>query len=348
MIPVSESSVQLTENKTLENSDATSWQSLLKQSHIDAKALLSQLDLPESLLAGIEVGHSLFSLRVPQPYLDRIEKGNPSDPLLRQILPIAEEANLQPGYVTDPLEEKNSNPIPGLIHKYKSRVLLMGSGACAINCRYCFRRHFPYEDNGLSSERMDQIVGYLNQHPEINEVILSGGDPLATPDKRLQLLADKLASVSHLKRLRIHSRLPVVIPQRITDDLVDILASSRLKVIWVLHINHAQEIDTNLIDAVAKLTQKQMIVLNQSVILRGVNNSVKALSNLSERLFDADILPYYLHAFDPIQGASHFDVTDDDVIKLWQSLQKELPGFLLPRLVREIPNRPSKTLLGLQ
>lgn len=345
MIPVYESPVQLPADKTHENTLDSNWQTLLKESLIPVAELISYLKLPAECLPGAESGHKLFDLRVPKPYLERIEKGNPQDPLLLQVLPVQQETIKVSGYVTDPLEEAESNPIPGLIHKYKSRVLLVGSGACAINCRYCFRRHFPYADNGLSNERIDQVVAYLKQQPDVNEVILSGGDPLATSDKRLEVLIGKLSDVPHLKRLRIHSRLPVVIPQRISDELVEILSQSRFKVIWVLHINHANEIDQSVAEVVQKLSHRKMTVLNQSVILKGVNDSVEALTELSEALFDAGVLPYYLHAFDPVQGASHFDVPDDRAIQLWQEMQKELPGFLVPRLVREKPGELSKTLL---
>ena len=345
MIPVSESSVQFPADKTHENTTDSDWQTLLKESLISAAELVSHLELPEECLPGAESGHKLFELRAPKPYLERIEKGNPKDPLLLQILPVQQESTQVTGYATDPLEEAESNPMPGLIHKYKSRALLVGSGACAINCRYCFRRHFPYADNGLSNERIDQVVTYLKQQPDVNEVILSGGDPLATSDKRLEALISKLSDVPHLKRLRIHSRLPVVIPQRVTDGLVTLLSESRLKVIWVLHINHGNEIDRVVADAVRKITDKGMMVLNQSVILKGVNDNSQTLVDLSEALFDADILPYYLHAFDPVQGASHFDVSDDKAIQLWKKMQKELPGFLVPKLTREEPGKASKTLL---
>ncbi len=345
MIPVSESPVQFTANKTHEKPVESDWQTLMKGSLISATELISYLELPKSFLPGAESGHQLFELRAPKPYLDRIEKGNPNDPLLLQILPMQQESLKVPGYITDPLEEMDSNPIPGLIHKYKSRVLLVGSGACAINCRYCFRRHFPYQDNGLSNDRIDQVIRYLQAKKEVNEVILSGGDPLATPDRRLQQLVEQLAAVPHIKRLRIHTRLPVVIPQRITDQLVSLLSQSRLKVVWVLHINHSNEIDHQVAAAVSKLKENRMTVLNQSVILKGVNDSVQVLKDLSESLFDAGILPYYLHAFDPVQGASHFDVPDHQLIKLWRELQGQLPGFLVPKLTREEPGKTSKTLL---
>lgn len=346
MIPVSESSVQLPADKTHENSMQNSWQTLLKESRITPEALIKELELPETYLEGAKAGDQLFSLRVPKPYRDRIQKSNPNDPLLMQVLPLQQETLNIPGYVLDPLEESDSNPIPGLIHKYKSRVLLVGSGACAINCRYCFRRHFPYADNGLSNEGIEQVVEYLLAKPDINEVILSGGDPLATPDNRLEHLVNRLSTVPHLKRLRIHTRLPVVIPQRITEKLIALLTESRLKIIWVLHINHANEIDTAVKNTVKKLTERGMTMLNQSVILKGVNDSVEVLSQLSETLFETGILPYYLHAFDPVQGASHFDVGDQQALELWHELQKELPGFLVPKLVREEPGKASKTLIS--
>ncbi|MAC46123.1 MAG: EF-P beta-lysylation protein EpmB [Oceanospirillum sp.] len=342
MIPVSSSSVQLPTQKT---SADTPWQQLFSESLLTPEQLVQRLALPETLLTEIKQANELFQLRVPEPYLDRIKKGDINDPLLKQVLPLGLEAVQTPGYVTDPLQEKDSNPIPGLVHKYKSRVLLITAGACAINCRYCFRRHFEYQDNAISSERLEQISSYLMQHPEINEVILSGGDPLATSDYRLQKIVSKLESIPHIKRLRIHTRLPVVIPQRVTEQLVSLLKGSRLKTVWVLHINHPQEIDDQVTRVSRNLKDNGMLVLNQSVILRGINDNMTILAALSEALFEADILPYYLHTFDPVTGAAHFNVSDQEAIKLWQALQAELPGFLLPKLVREIPGKPSKTLL---
>lgn len=342
MIPVSSSSVQLPTQKT---SADTPWQQLFSESLLTPEQLVQQLALPEALLTEIKQASELFQLRVPTPYLNRIKKGDINDPLLKQVLPLGLEAIQTPGYVTDPLQEKDSNPIPGLVHKYKSRVLLITAGACAVNCRYCFRRHFEYQDNAISSERLEQISHYLAQHPEINEVILSGGDPLATSDHRLQQIVNTLEAIPHIKRLRIHTRLPVVIPQRITPELIDILSITRLKTIWVLHINHPQEIDPCVQQACQRLKQAGMAILNQSVILRGINDNVEILTELSEALFDADIQPYYLHAFDPVTGAAHFNVSDEEAIELWQALQAELPGFLLPKLVREIPGKKSKTLL---
>ena len=342
MIPVSSSSVQLHEQKTPAKE---CWQQLFSNSLLTPEQLISRLELPKNLLPEIQQAHKLFQLRVPEPYLQRIKKGELNDPLLKQILPLGLEARQTPGYIEDPLEERNSNPIAGLVHKYKSRVLLITSGACAINCRYCFRRHFDYQDNALSQERIDQVVNYLHQDKNINEVILSGGDPLATSDQRLNLLLEKIASVPHIKRLRIHTRLPVVIPQRITDKLLESLSQSRLKIVWVLHINHAQEIDLDLQQACQRIKQAGMLLLNQSVLLKGINDSIESLVDLSEALFNTDIQPYYLHVFDPVAGAAHFNIPDKEAILLWKKLQAELPGFLLPKLVREIPGESSKSLL---
>ena len=343
MIPVSSSSVQFPAQKSHMN---RSWQQLFSESVLSPEQLIERLQLPPESLSDLISGNRLFQLRVPEPYLNRIIPGDITDPLLLQVMPQIAETIATSGYVTDPLQEKSNNPVPGLIHKYKSRILLITSGACAVNCRYCFRRHFDYQDNALSKERIQQVQDYIQQDTHINEVILSGGDPLATSDLRLKQLLDNLAQVPHLKRIRIHTRFPVVIPQRITDELVEILTASRLKVVWVFHINHPQEIDSLLIEATEKLVQAGMPVLNQSVLLKKVNDSANILAELSESLFDAGIQPYYLHAFDPVQGASHFNVTDEQAISIWQALQKELPGFLLPRLVREIPGRSSKTILN--
>lgn len=323
------------------------WQQLLSHTIDDPAELLRLLELPDALLAPALAAAGDFPLRVPRPYLNRIRKGDPDDPLLRQVLPLGAERLQVPGYVTDPLAELAANHQDGLIHKYKGRVLLILTGACAINCRYCFRRHFPYDDNRLGPEQWQQVLAYLHQQPQVNEVIFSGGDPLATSDKRLARMIRDLAEIPHLSRIRVHSRLPVVIPQRVTDSLVEALTGTRLQSVMVLHANHANEIDTEVDLAVNRLKRAGLTMLNQSVLLRGVNDSVEALQALSERLFAAGVLPYYLFVLDAVAGAAHFDVSDDEAKALMQALQAELPGFLLPRLAREIPGRPSKTLLAL-
>jgi len=271
--------------------------------------------------------------------------GDPTDPLLRQVLPLGEEALPAPGYVTDPLQEAEHTPARGLIHKYAGRVLLITSPACAVNCRYCFRRHFPYGDNSPSRAQWEASLEHLRTDPSITEAILSGGDPLAASDRQLAWLVERLEAIPHLRRLRIHTRLPVVIPDRIDAALLDWLGKSRLQKVVVLHINHAQEIDPAVVDACARLKTAGVTLLNQSVLLRGVNDSVDALAALSERLFEAGVLPYYLHVLDPVAGAAHFDVPDGQARELVAGLREVLPGFLMPRLVREVPGEGSKTPL---
>ncbi|WP_060989683.1 EF-P beta-lysylation protein EpmB [Photobacterium leiognathi] len=288
----------------------------------------------------------LFALRVPLSFVDKMEIGNPYDPLLRQILPLAQEFEVHQGYSVDPLEEQQ-NEIPGLLHKYHNRVLLIVKGGCAVNCRYCFRRHFPYSDNKGNKRQWQQSLEYIAAHPEINEVILSGGDPLMAKDHELQWLIEHIAAIPHIKRLRIHSRLPVVIPNRITDALCQILAETRLQTILVTHINHANEIDDALKTAIQKLKQANVTLLNQGVLLKGVNDSVATLTDLSEALFDAGIQPYYLHVLDRVQGAAHFMVDDETARRLMAGLITKVSGYLVPKLTREIGGRASKTPLDL-
>ncbi len=332
---------------TLPVTQLEDWQQLLSHTIDDPAELLRLLELPAELLSPARAAAGDFALRVPVPYLKRIRKGDPDDPLLRQVLPLDAELLSVPGYVSDPLAEMAANHRDGLIHKYKGRVLLILTGACAINCRYCFRRHFPYDDNRLGPEQWQQVLTYLRQQPQVNEVIFSGGDPLATSDRRLARMVRDLAEIPHLRRVRVHTRLPVVIPQRVTDSLVDALTGTRLQCVMVLHANHANEIDLDVDLAVLQLKRAGVTMLNQSVLLRGVNDSVSALQALSERLFAAGVLPYYLFVLDAVAGAAHFDVSDDEARALMRALQAELPGFLLPRLAREIPGRPAKTLLAL-
>lgn len=321
------------------------WQDELRHAIHDPAELLRRLELPADLLAGAIAGDALFDLRVPEPYLARIEKGNANDPLLLQVLPVQQETLERDGYTSDPLEEKAHNPLPGLIHKYRHRVLLILSGACAINCRYCFRRHFAYQDNQLGKQQWQAILDYLAEHTDVEEVIFSGGDPLATPDGRLQRMITDLESIPHLERLRIHTRLPVVIPSRVTEQLISMLSTTRMHSIMVLHINHANEIDASVKAAVQRLKNSNITLLNQSVLLRGVNDSLTVQKTLSKTLFAAGILPYYLFLFDPVAGAAHFDLPEWQAKDLAARLQAELPGYLMPRLAVEIPGKASKTLL---
>lgn len=321
------------------------WQAQLAGAIRDPRELCRRLGLDERWLPGAEAGHALFEVRVPEAFLARMHRGDPDDPLLRQVLPLGEEARPTPGYVDDPLEEAAHTPAKGLIHKYHGRVLLITSPACAVNCRYCFRRHFPYAENSPSTAQWETSLDVLRDDPSITEAILSGGDPLATNDRRLAGMIQRLEDIPHLKRVRIHTRLPVVIPERIDANLLGWLEATRLQKVMVLHINHANEIDDAVIDACARLKQAGVTLLNQSVLLRGINDSIEALATLSERLFDAGVLPYYLHVLDPVTGAAHFDVPDAEARELVAGLRETLPGFLMPRLVREVPGENSKTPL---
>lgn len=323
----------------------TSWQEEMIGAIRDPKELIDYLALPEELLPEAITAHKLFGLRAPKPFLDRIVKGDPKDPLLMQVLPIGAEHTSSPGFSSDPLQEAASNPHKGLVHKYHGRVLLIVAPNCAVNCRYCFRRHFPYEDNNPSRQQWGEVFDYLRADSSINEVILSGGDPLASPDRQLQWMIDELANIEHLKRLRVHTRLPVVIPQRITEETLNWLTGSRLQSVMVLHINHPNEIDRHLGASIARLKQAGVTVLNQAVLLKGVNDNLTTQIALSEQLFDEGVLPYYLHLLDKVEGAAHFAVDDGAAIELHRQMQANLPGFLVPRLAREEPGALNKTLI---
>lgn len=322
------------------------WQAQLSGAIRDPRQLLAAVGLDDHWLEGAQNGHAAFEVRVPYAYLSRIRRGDPDDPLLRQVLPLGAETHAVRGYVTDPLEEADHTPAAGLIHKYATRVLMIASGACAINCRYCFRRHFPYGDHAVSKAQWTQTLDYLRSDPTLIEAILSGGDPLVSSDTRLAWLVGELERIPHLKRLRLHTRLPVVIPDRVDDAMLAWLESTRLQKVMVLHINHAHEIDDAVVNACERLKHAGVTLLNQSVLLRGVNDEVETLRALSERLFEAGVLPYYLHVLDPVAGAAHFDVPDQEAIELHDALRSLLPGFLLPRLVREIPGADAKTPLS--
>lgn len=330
------------------DSGEQSWQQLLSSSITSPDTLLRRLDLdPAQWRKGADLGHRLFSIRVPEPYADRMVRGNPDDPLLRQVLPTSDEGESLPGYLTDPLEESDAMATTGLIRKYQSRALLMVTGQCAINCRYCFRRHFPYDEHRLTPDDRSRILEFLASDPNINEVILSGGDPLVASDRLLSFWINSIAAIPHIRRLRIHTRLPVVIPQRVTADLLELLSNTRLQSVMVLHINHPGELDEPVKTAMGKLRNAGVTLLNQSVILKGVNDNADTLAALSERLFECHVLPYYLHAFDQVAGAHHFAVSDDSARGMVRELVARLPGFLVPRLVREVPDKPGKTPIDL-
>lgn len=307
---------------------------------------LLNIDADENLLAGREAKR-LFALRVPRAFVARMEKGNPNDPLLRQVLTSQEEFIAAPGFSTDPLEEQHS-VVPGLLHKYRNRALLLVKGGCAVNCRYCFRRHFPYADNQGNKRNWQAALDYVSAHPELDEIIFSGGDPLMAKDHELDWLLTQLESIPHIKRLRIHSRLPIVIPARITDTLVTRFERSSLKILLVNHINHANEIGVEFRAAMKHLRLAGVTLLNQSVLLRGVNDNAQTLANLSNALFDAGVMPYYLHVLDKVQGAAHFLISDDEAREIVRELLTLVSGYMVPKLAREIGGEPSKTPLDLQ
>ena len=331
--------------KIIPSVKSENWQEILSDLITDPKELLHILRLdinkkPVSLSA-----ISQFSLKVPRPFVEAMQQGNWSDPLLLQIWPSEEEEINLNEYTSDPLHEVEFNPVKGLLHKYQARVLLTAAPHCAIHCRYCFRRHFDYKSNTPSREDWSNSLDYIKADPSIQEVILSGGDPLAISDRQLIWLIQELESISHLKILRIHSRVPIVLPQRITPELVAILNESRFEVVIVVHCNHSQEISDNVKTAIEALRLSKITLLNQSVILAGINDEPGILKELSHTLFSLSILPYYLHLPDKVIGTSHFSVTSDKAIRVINSLRKELPGYLVPILVQEEPGASSKTRL---
>lgn len=318
------------------------WQLDLAQAISDPAELLRQLELDTALLGPARTASREFALRIPRAFVARMRKGDPNDPLLRQVLPIGEELVEAPGFSSDPVGDLTSRAAHGVLHKYYGRVLLITTGACAVNCRYCFRRHFPYGEENARSGQWQAALQYISSQPSVSEVILSGGDPLSLSDTVLAQLAEALQQIPHLRSLRIHSRQPIVLPSRVDDGLLGWLRTCRLRKVVVLHANHANEIDAAVARAVAGLHSAGATVFNQSVLLRGVNDSIEALATLSEALFSAGVIPYYLHLLDRVQGAAHFEVGEDQARELMRGLRARLPGYLVPRLVREMPGAASK------
>jgi len=317
------------------------WQEQLSRAvkSVDELLQLLQID-PE--LAKIRPLQSDFPLRVPHGFIQRMARGDSRDPLLLQVLPLAREADEVAGFERDPLDEVGTMPVPGLLHKYQGRALLTMTGACAIHCRYCFRRHFPYSDANPVTGHWQPTIKYLAQHPDITELILSGGDPLTLTNARLQSLTGQLENLTHLQTLRIHTRLPIVLPERIDNGLLSWIKSLTLKVVIVIHCNHPNEIDHSVTRALEKLAAAGVTLLNQSVLLRDINDSTATLARLSECLFSAGVLPYYLHQMDRVKGAAHFEVDVERAREIMTGLRAILPGYLLPRLVQEIPGMPGK------
>lgn len=332
-------------SRTATHCQIPEWQREMAQALTDPEQLLRSLDLPLSLLPGARAAARKFGLRVPLPYLELMRKGDPDDPLLRQILPIGDELCEAPGFSDDPVGDCKAAQGAGVISKYQGRSLLIANAACAVHCRFCFRRAFPYSAHLAARNNWRDALAILRKRADTSEVILSGGDPLVLDDAHLSRLIAALEAIPHLRRLRIHTRLPVVIPRRITPALIRLLGRTRLRMVLVLHFNHPRELDGE-VSAMLDRLRPVVTLLNQSVLLRGVNDDSGTLSRLSEHLFDTGVLPYYLHLLDHVQGAAHFLVTEDVAQRLMTELRFKLPGYLTPRLVKEQEGAPAKTLIA--
>ena len=318
------------------------WQREMARAIRDPAELLEALGLDADLLPAARRAAGRFPLLVTRGFLERMRHGDPDDPLLRQILPLNAELATQAGFVADPVGDLPATAAPGVLRKYRGRTLLIATSACAVNCRYCFRREYPYAGNHASRDGWRQALETIAADEDCDEVILSGGDPLMLSDRRLEALSDALDALPRIRRLRIHTRLPVVLPSRVDDGLIAWLSGLRCQAVMVLHSNHPNEIDPAVHSAAGRLRGAGVTLLNQSVLLRAVNDSPETLCALSESLFACGILPYYLHLLDPVKGAGHFDVPAAEATELVRAVRARLPGYLVPRLVRETPGAPSK------
>ncbi|WGS84928.1 EF-P beta-lysylation protein EpmB [Methylomonas sp. UP202] len=318
------------------------WQRSLADAFDSVDALLTYLELTPDELPILR-DYPAFPLKVPRGFAARMEPRNPNDPLLRQVLPLGAELHAYPGYSRDPVGDLHAIAAPGVIHKYAGRVLLVATGGCAVHCRYCFRRNFPYAEQQLSRSKLALALDYIAERPDIHEVILSGGDPLLLSDDKLFNLLTALAGIGHIRRLRIHSRIPIVLPERMTDTLLDYLSGLPVSIVLVVHANHANELSSDVGAILNRWRRRGITLLNQSVLLAGINDNVDALCNLSEKLFGFGILPYYLHLLDKAAGVGHFEVAEDTAKQLLQRMQRTLPGYLVPKLVKECAGEPNKT-----
>ncbi|HZX92181.1 MAG TPA: EF-P beta-lysylation protein EpmB [Rudaea sp.] len=330
------------------------WQELWREAVTDPRELLATLDLQafaDSLLPAMDSpqrprsSDTGFPLRVPRGFIARMRSGDPNDPLLLQVLPQARELGEAPGFTRDAVGDLAARTANGVLHKYEGRALLVATGSCAVHCRYCFRRHFPYAEQTAAAAGWTEAVAHVQADESIAEVILSGGDPLSLATAKLAELTTALAPVRHLRRLRIHTRLPVVLPERVDEEFSRWLGALPWPTAIVLHANHANELDASVAAACVRLRDSGALLLNQSVLLRGVNDDSSVLAELSERLFDCGVLPYYLHQLDRVSGAAHFEVDDARARNLLDELRARLPGYLVPRLVREIAGARAKTPL---
>lgn len=321
------------------------WQQALRQAFDKPAELLAFLELDPQLPQLARSGSDRFALRVPRGFAARMRKRDPLDPLLRQVWPGAAEDQRRRGYVSDPVGDLASLRAGGLIRKYRGRALLIATGACGVHCRYCFRRHFPYGEVHAARGRWQDALQAIAADHSIEEVILSGGDPLSLTDDKLSQLAEELEFIPHVRRLRLHTRQPVVLPERLDEAFLAWFTRGRLDKVLVLHANHAQELDDSVAAALLPLRRAGVTLLNQSVLLAGVNDSLEALRELSQRLLACGVVPYYLHLLDRVAGSAHFEVSQDRATALLRELHRCLPGYLVPRLAREEPGLPAKTLL---
>lgn len=321
------------------------WQTDLANAVSDPAELLRLLELDASLLEPARAASREFPLRVPRSFVTRMRKRDPFDPLLRQVLPLGAELEPQPNFIRDAVGDLASRAEPGVLHKYHGRVLLITTGACAVNCRYCFRRHFPYAEESARAAGWQLALQYIRSDTSIAEVILSGGDPLSLSDRILADLVSRLQEIPHVRTLRIHTRQPIVLPSRVDAELLSWLRNCHLRKVVVVHVNHARELSAEVTQALEKLQDAGATLFNQSVLLRGVNDSAEVLAELSQQLFTAGVIPYYLHMLDRVKGAAHFDVPDNEAREIARGLRARLPGYLVPRLVREIPGAPAKVPL---
>ena len=321
------------------------WQEALRTALRDPQQLIETLGLAPDLLPAAKNAAETFGLFAPRGYVARMRPGDPHDPLLRQVLPLEIEVQPTTGFSHDPVGDDAAKLRPGLLQKYHGRTLLITTGACAIHCRYCFRRHYPYSESPRSPEAWQPALEQIAADPTIDEVILSGGDPLTLVDAHLAELARRIAEIDHVKRLRVHTRLPIVIPERVTDDLLHWLRDTRLATIMVVHANHPQELDDHVLNALAKLVDSGIPVLNQAVLLKGVNDQVEALAGLCTALANARVMPYYLHQLDRVAGAAHFEVPVARGRELIEQLRARLPGYAVPRYVVEEAGATSKTIV---
>lgn len=319
-----------------------SWQQLMRESYRDFDALCQELELPAELARSATGAIASFRLFAPPGYVAKIEKGNLDDPLLRQILPAPEEDATIPGFGMDPVGDADSTRSNGLLHKYQGRALLVLTGACGIHCRYCFRRHFPYEKAAIRPESWRPALEQIQQDTTLEEVILSGGDPLTLVDETLEKVVTALGEVPHLRRLRVHSRMPVVIPERVTDRFIEMMTNSRLSPIVVVHANHPNEIADQEASSLRRMASSGMLVFNQAVLLKGVNDTLDCQVELSRRLIAAQTTPYYLHQLDRVAGAAHFEVPVETGKALYEAMRQTLPGYALPRYVQENAGSPHK------